>query len=367
MRAPLTILHLASEVNAAGSTVSIALLARAQRQAGHRVLVGCPAGSALAARAAAAGLELVPLALDHARSDAVTVAELARRRDVDVVNAHAHGDRAACRRARFGGRLPQAMVMTRRVMPRSSIPSAVASGLAADRVIAVSRSVARALRRRGTPPGRIRVVPNAVDWQRIERVPDAAAAARARALAGWTPGRPTIGVVARRKDQDDVVRALLRLRLPVSLCCLGIAADDGLEALAGQAVSAGHGVTFVPFQDDVRPFYAVFDVAVLPSATEGCSQALLEAMALGVPVVATDAGGNRDVVRHGEHGLLAGRGPGPLAAAIARLLLDAGLRERVKQAARRRVLAEFDIAKTAAATEAVYREALDRRAARAGA
>lgn len=365
MNPALTILHLASEAHAAGSTVSIALLARAQRRAGHRVAVGCPAGSALARRAAAAGLDVVPL--DLAGRDAPgAVAALAAGLAADVVNAHTSRDRDACRRARFGRRLPQALVMTRRAMPRSSWPSAIASGLAADRVIAVSGAVARALAHRGTPSGRIRVVPNALDWERVERAPAPADVARARALAGWVKDRPTVGIVARRKRQDQALRALERLRLPVTLCCLGVEPDAELEELAGAATALGHRVTFVPFQDDVRPFYALFDAVVLPSDDEGCSQALLEAMALGVPVVASRAGGNGDVIADGEHGLLVPNRPGPLARALARVLVDGEQRDRMRAAARRRVLERFDIAGTAAATDAVYREALARRAAVSG-
>jgi glycosyltransferase involved in cell wall biosynthesis len=281
-----------------------------------------------------------------------------------VINAHASGDRAACRRARLAGRLPQALVLTRRAMPRSSWPSAIASGLAADRVVAVSGAVARALAWRGTPRGRIRVVPNAVDWERIERTPSAAAVARARALAGADPARPTIGIVARRKRQDVVLRALGRVSLPVTLVCLGIEADPALAGLARAAETRGHVVRFVPFQDDVRPFYALFDAAVLPCATEGCSQALLEAMALGVPVIAARGGGNDEVVTDGVHGLLPPLEPAAVARAIARMLLDGEARKAMSQAARRRVLDAFDIATVVRRTDAVYREALARRRGR---
>lgn len=364
MTAPsrLTILHLASEIHAAGSTVSIALLARAQQRAGHTVLVGCPAGSALGVRAAAAGLEVV--ALDFAAPGAAgAVAALAAARRVQVVNAHASGDRAACRRARWSGTLPQALVMTRRVMPRSSWLSSLASGLAADRVIAVSRPVARALVWRLTPRRRLRVVPNAVDWERLEQAPAPEAVARARALAGWHAGRPTIGIVARRKRQDVALAALAAVPFPVTLCCLGIDADATLRRLARAAAARGHTVRFVPFESDVRPFYALFDAVVLPSATEGCSQALLEAMALGVPVIAARAGGNTDVVTDGVHGLLPPLTAAALARALGRLLSDAGLRESLRAAARRRVLDDFDAGRLVARTDAVYREALARRAA----
>ena len=96
---------------------------------------------------------------------------------------------------------------------------------------------------------------------------------------------------------------------------------------------------------------------------EGMSQALLEAMALGLPVVASAAGGNLDMVRSGETGLLLP----PLdlaawAAALERLLGDAGFAQRLAQAGRALVRREFTLERTAERTEAVYREALARRA-----
>lgn len=361
MTAPLTILHLSHERHAAGSTISIALLAAAQREAGHTVLVGCAPGSALAEVARERGLAAADVDFARVGPAAARVVALARELGAHVVNAHASRDRAACRRARLLGRLPAALVMTRRGMPKSTPFSALASGLAADRVIAVSRPVARALVRRGTPPWRVAVVPNAVDLARIDRPVTAAQLAEARALAGCDPARSTIGVVARRKDQATLLEALGHLPRPVTLCCLGIEADGELAALA-QAVSR-HRVSFVPFRRDVRAFYDCFDVVVLPTRHEGCSQALLEAMALGKPIVATRAGGNTDLIDHGAHGLLVPPRDAPaLAGALEALLGDPGLAARVGASAQRRARTRFTVERTLLGTDAAYRAALARRA-----
>jgi len=359
--APLTILHLSHEDHAAGSTISIALLAAAQRDAGHAVLVGCEPGSALADLVRERGLETVELDFARVGPAAARVAALASGRGAHIVNAHASRDRAACRRARFLGRLPAALVMTRRGMPKSTPLLALASGLAADRVIAVSRPVARALARRGTPPWRITVVHNAVDLARIDRAVAPAELAEARALAGCDPARPTIGVVARRKDQKTLLEALCHLLQPVTLCCLGIEPDGELAALA-QAVPR-HRVSFVPFRRDVRAFYDSFDVVALPTRHEGCSQALLEAMALGKAIVTTRAGGNTDLIDHGAHGLLVPPRDAPaLAGALEALLGDPDLAARVGASARRRARARFTVERTLDGTDAAYRAALARRA-----
>jgi glycosyltransferase involved in cell wall biosynthesis len=358
----LTILHLTHEGRGAGSSISIALLAREQAARGHRVLVGCPAGSYLAARVGAA-VEHVPLAFEAGDGSTRALEQLARRTRADVVNAHSSRDRAACRRLRFAGRLPGALVMTRRGMPMSTPLSAVLSGFAADRTIAVSRPVARALVRRGTPPWRVAVVPNAVDLARIEGAVSEAARRRARELLG--SGGPVIGVVSRRKDHETLLRALRWVTTPVTLCLIGFEPDAALRQLwpaVSRRPSAEQRIVWLPFQDDVRPFYDRFDVAVMPGRHEGLSQGLLEAMALGKAVVAVRAGGNTDVVTDGVDGLLVPpRDPRALGAALQRLLESGELRRRLGGAAGQRARHGFTVERTVTGTEAVYRAAIARR------
>jgi len=355
----LTILHLTHSGDGSGSTVSIALLGAAQRAMGHRVLVGCPAGTRLADLAACRDLEFEPVSFDDIGEASRAIAAIVRRAGADVVNAHSSRDRAACRRLRFTGRLGAALVMTRRAMPMSTPVSALASGFAADRTIAVSRPVARALLRRGTPPWRVAIVHNALDRSRIAGsvTPDELAAARS--LIGWDPARATVGVMARRKDHGTLLRALAWTRPPISLVCAGFAPDELLRRLATEA--APHRVVFLPFQDDVRALYACCDVVALPTRHEGLSQGLMEAMALGKPVVTTCSGGNTDLIEDGVHGLLVAAGDArALGLALQRVLEDAALATRLGSAARARVEA-FTIERTRDATDAVYRAALRRR------
>ena len=365
MSGPLTILHLTHEGHGAGSSISIALLARQQRRAGHRVVVSCPPGRWLADRLAD-GVIFEPVEFASRRQASAAIARLIARHQVTVVNAHSSRDRAATRALRLRRRLPQALVMTRRGMPMSSPVSALYSGLAADRTIAVSRPVARALVRRGTPPWRVTVVPNAVDLERVDRPVTDEDRARSAALIQAANGKrqaasgerlPLIGVVSRPKDHATLLEAMNLLGVPAMLCSLGFAPDARLPLAACRLP-----VVFLPFQDDPIPFYALFDVVVLPTRHEGLSQGLLEAMALGKAVVTTKSGGNTDLIEDGVHGLLVPpRDPPALAAALDRALADAALRQRLGAAARRRVREDFTIEKTAAATEAVYREALAQR------
>jgi glycosyltransferase involved in cell wall biosynthesis len=356
----LTILHLTHQGGAAGSTVSIAALAAAQRAAGHRVLVGCPERSLLAAMARSAGVEVRPMVFDRTSRAAARLVRLVEAEGVDVVNSHASRDRAACRRARLAGRLDAACVMTRRQMPRSLPVSVFLNGFAADCTIAVSRAVARALVRRGAPAWRMRVVPNGVDLSRVDRAVTAGDVDTARALSGWRPWRRTVGVVARRKDHDVLLKAVAMLAEPLTVALVGVGPDGELSALA--AAAPQHEVRCVPFRPDVLPFYRLFDAVVLPSRAEGLSQALLEAMALGLPVVASRAGGNVDLVSHEVDGLLVpARDAAAFASALARLLGDAALRRRLGERGRRTARERFPLQRTVQLTEAAYRAALAQR------
>jgi len=359
--APRTILQLTFQGDGAGSTQSIFNLSEQLARRGHRVLVGCRAESLLYGLARGAGLE--PVALDFRRTGRLAreLAQLLADRRVDVVNAHATRDRRALAWLRARGALPQALVVTRRTMPLTSPLELRLVGLAADRTIAVSGAVARALARRWHPTERLRVVHNGVDLARLDAPVMPADAAAARAALGEISGRGVIVVVARRKDQHVLLAGLAAVEPPTLVACVGVEPDAELLGRAA-ALPERHRAVFVPFVSRPFAFYHLADAAALPSRIEGLSQTLLEAMALGLPVLASDAGGNPDLITDGVSGLLvAPRDPAAWATAMTRLLKSPDLARQLAQAGRSQVRREFTMERTALRTEAVYREALERR------
>src|SRR2546422_9946999 len=159
---PLTVRHLPPRGVPAGSTQSIFGLSQPRPRRGHRVVVGCRVDALLARLAREAALPVAPLAFAGMGALARSLAAVIARERVDVVNAHATRDRRALAWLRWRGALPQAFVVTRGTLPPPFPLELVAVGLAADRTIAVSEAVARALRRRLHPGGRLRVVPNGI-------------------------------------------------------------------------------------------------------------------------------------------------------------------------------------------------------------
>ncbi len=350
----------------AGSTQSVFNLAQYLARRGHRVLLGCPPGTLLADMAAREGLERPALDFTAHGTLAHDVRACMTRERVDVVNPQASMDRRACTLLRWRRRLPEPFVVTRRTMPLTLPPELVAIGRTADRTIAVSGAVQRALVRRGHPRGPLVVVPNGIALDRVDAPPAPADAAFAEQVVAPLRPRPVVLMVARRKDQEILLRALPMAETPLAVVFAGVHADATLAPLAA-AVPDRHRVVFLGPVDRPLALYAHAALVALPSRIEGLSQALLEAMALGVPALASDAGGNPDLITHGTTGWLApALDPRAWATQLDAILRDPDARARVAAAARALVRTGYTLERTAERTEAVYREVLaERRGMRA--
>ncbi len=344
----------------AGSVTSTLHLSIGLARRGLAITFVCPPGSDVEAGARSAGLQVVPASLlprERVRNAAVLAEVIARERP-QLVNSQSARDRQALTWLGLTRRLPVPAVFTRRQMPLTFfLENWIASRVAA-RVIAVSQAVADGLVRKGTPRRKVVVIHNGLVTERVDRAVSAGDLERWRERIGWRPGRPVVGIVARKKDQAVVIRALDSVAGPLHLVLAGVAAEGGMAEAAAQA-PARHTVTFVPFDSDVRPLYDLLDVVLLPSRMEGLSQALLEAMALGKAVAASAATGNLEVVTDGTDGLLVPPGdPAAWGAAITRLAFDPALAGRLGQAARRTARERFSLDRTIDRTARLYQELL---------
>lgn len=344
----------------AGSVTSALHLSLGLARAGWDVRFVCPPGSEVEALAGERGLAVRPLALPpHSRREnAAALARLIATEGAALVNSQSARDRAALTWLGMSGRLTVPFLATRRQMPRTVfLENWIASRVAA-RVIAVSSAVAEALVRRGTPRRKVVVIPNGLVAERVDRAATPAAVEEWRARVGWDRERRTLGIVSRRKDQAVVLAALAQVRTPVRLVLAGAGQDEAL-AEAASALPARHAVVVLPFVPDVRPLYELLELVLLPSRMEGFSQALLEAMALGKPVIASAAAGNLDLVTDGVDGLLvAPTDPAAWGAAIERVLADPALSGRLGAAGRRTARETYPLERTVARTAALYRDVL---------
>jgi glycosyltransferase involved in cell wall biosynthesis len=230
---------------------------------------------------------------------------------------------------------------------------------ALHRHIAVSRHVAWRLHDRFDVQGeRIVVIPNAVA---LTPPTPRDAALRARVLLGQ---RAPLVLTVARLDAQKGVAYLLGAAADVPDAVFVIA-GEGPEraALEAQASSLGiaHRVRFLGHRRDVPALLAIADLFVLPSLWEGLPLSVLEAMAAGVPVVATRIGGTDELVRDGETGTLAPPENGPaLADAIRSVLYDRERALRMAAAARALVEREHSASAMVSATAALYEELLAR-------
>lgn len=224
----------------------------------------------------------------------------------------------------------------------------------AHAIVVNSQAVARELTDEdGVPKAKIRLVYNGVDGARFRRE-------GARADLPFAAGAVTIGVVCAlrpEKGLKNLMEAFARVRPAHPEARLVIVGSGPMRAEL-QAASC-EGCHFEPAVADVAPWLRALDVFVLPSLSEALSNSLMEAMACGCCPIASDVGGNPELVRDGETGLLfpAGSSAG-LAAKLELVLRDAGLRGRLAEAASRRMHGEFSREASARRMGEVYREFL---------
>ena len=237
----------------------------------------------------------------------------------------------------------------------------------ADVAVANSQSGADFLMSRGIGAEKTRVIYNGVNSERVTTAE--AEVAALRASLGIAAAAPVIGIVASLtapKDFPTFLRGARIIRDSVPSARFLIVGDGPLrrelEAAAAQ-LGLADSVLFAGHQMRVAPFIGSFDVAVLSSCDyEGCSNYLLEAMGLGRPVVATDIGGNRELVHHGETGLLVPpRDPAALAAAVLTLLDDRAMVSRLTDAARARFLTGFSVPTMVRQYEQLYEELIQKK------
>jgi starch synthase (maltosyl-transferring) len=229
----------------------------------------------------------------------------------------------------------------------------------ADMLVAVSDGVRRhMIQRAGIPPDRIVTIPNGVDLERFE-VPRG----RFRSAEGISESRLVVSMVGRLDEQKGLtflLRAVPRVvadHPEARFYFVGEGPEKGALQRLCRELEIEQFVRFLGFRSDVPSVLRDSDVFVLPSLWEGLANAMLEAMAAGLPVVVTDVEGVRDVVTDGETGLVvAPADPVALAHALGHLLRDPGLRGRLGRAGRGRVAEEFRWGKVVEDTVVLYRK-----------
>lgn len=229
------------------------------------------------------------------------------------------------------------------------------------RVIAVSSEIRTTLLAAGAKSDRVTVILNGIDPAAFRRQPDRAAGVRA--ALGVAPDEILVGAVGRVERQkrfDLLLEATARVASSVPRLRLAIVGDGSLlPALREQAraLDLTDRVIFTGHRTDIVDLHSAFDLFVQASEYEGTPNAVLEAMALGTPLVATDAGGTAELFTDGREGLLVPRHD---AAALAAAMIDAlSHPDRTREmaaAARQRIETVLSFEARTRRLEAIYAE-----------
>jgi len=289
---------------------------------------------------------------------------LVRERRIDVVHAHDYKtDLLALLLARTEGTIPLATAhgWTGHSLKERLLYYALDKQLlrAFPRAIAVSSEIRSELLRHRVRADRVQTVLNGIDYRAFRR--DRAIESTARAELGLTRTDIVIGSVGRLEPQkrfDLLIQACAMLQPRWPALRLVIAGDgserERLEALAAKSLTRGTW-NFCGHTGDVARLHHALDVFVQSSDYEGTSNAVLEAMALETPIVATAAGGTAEMIESGVHGLVVGCGDAiELATAMSQTLLEPRARAARVVRARERVETVLSFDERVATVERIY-------------
>ncbi len=310
------------------------------------------------------------------RAAAVDLSRICREANVDVIHAHQSTPwfYAALAKRRYGkprllfeehGRFfPEEDKWLRRLVNRLIIRKVT------DRVVAVSEDIRdRLIRYEGLEHDDIEVVYNGV---RIDVAPQPEMRARVRAEFGFSADEFVVGSVGRLDEIKNYPMLVESLALAhgevagVRGLIVGSGPDSGRIAKAIEKAGASNVVKMAGHREDARLILRSLDLFVLSSLSEGTSMALLEAMALGVPAVVTDVGGNPEVVIDGKTGwVVPSRDVGSLSAAIVAAAKDSAAAQQVGAAGRDRFVEKFAFSRMMRRYREIYSELRPRSESRA--
>lgn len=226
-----------------------------------------------------------------------------------------------------------------------------------DHVICVSAALGDACGAMGIGPDRLSLVHNAIDLREWKRI---ANPARARQELQLDPRTPTIGVVGRfshEKGVDrmiDAIPALNRRLGPVQVLLIGDGPLRGRLQEQARQLGVADQVRFAGWCKPLQSWYEAMDLLVLPSRSEGLANVLLEAMAMGVPVAATDVGDTRMLLDDGRCGAMLGGDVRDWPEPMAGLLTHHWQTQRMVAAAHQRIAEHFSFDARMTRVTAIY-------------
>lgn len=326
----------------------------------------CQAESPMAQKALEAGVEVFPIAMrgEVDLPASLRIRKLITRHGYDIVHSHtSHAHTLAffaslgCRTCRLVTRRVDFSIFRNRFLPINGIKYR----FMADYYIAISHQIKQVMVNDGIAAERIFVAHSGIDLQRFARVagnhlvdefnlkPAERVVINVAHLAGHKGQKYLVGAI------PHVLAAIPNVRFFI------IGKGELMSELQALSVSLGigHALTFTGFRNDVGAFYKIADLFVMSSVQEGLGTAILDALALGIPVVAANAGGIPEVIKDGETGrLVEAANPQALAKGIIEMLANVDQARAMARRGQDNVKAEFSIDAMVENNLAVYNRLL---------
>lgn len=376
-REPLRVLHIVNRLEPGGTELVVLRLIRGLNESTFEQRLGSLRGvDPLLQDVPLPGGQLLTAGADHTafQFSVFRLARIMRIYRPHVVHSRNWGTIEAIPAARLAGvpvaihsehgyelEMLSGLPMRRRIFRRLAYTMA-------DAVFAVTRELRDYHARQAwIPPERIRVIYNGVDTQRFFPRPEERVLLRRR--FGLPEGRFIVGTLGRAvaiKDHPTLLRAvetIVRQNIDAHAVLAGSGPElERNQRLVADSPALAGRVTFLPFCDEVPELLNAMDAFALTSISEGMSNTLLEAMAAGLPVVATRVGGNPEVIVEDRSGWLIGPGDSEaLASRLAILSSQESLRRRCGIAARERIVECFSLSRMLEEYSHLYLELAARR------
>lgn len=325
--APVRILLVTTSLIVGGAENQVYLIARELKKRGHAVhVISLLPAAAYVEELAEVGVEVESLELEAPRSALSALRkfrEAVRRWQPDVIHAHMFHAIFLSRLARLGQRRGKLISTMHNLEPESGFRNLAYR--ITDPLGSLTTSVAQAGRERyvqasAVPPHRILNIPNGIDLEQFTPRPELREPLRQELGLGNGFVWLAVGRLEEPKDYPNLFEAVRQIGRTGSSSTVLIVGDgtltDELHAQAADLTASG-AVRFLGARSDVSELMSVADAYVMSSCSEGLPLVLLEAAASGLPIVATDVGGNSEVVAHGQTGtLVPARSPQALAEAM---------------------------------------------------
>jgi glycosyltransferase involved in cell wall biosynthesis len=346
-----------------GSTYSISFLADGLANKGHNVYMGGHDDSLLFSILKNTKVNLVPMRF-KSKTDLETmkcIRDVVNEKNIQIINAQSGKDRYLTIFAKWLFNLNVKIVHTRRQRPLSSGGwlQKMFYVQTTEKIIVVSDELKNIFIRKGYPPDHLKVIYNGTPSSQYQNI-NQKRIDELRKLFDINENNLVIGCVARMKEQHQLVKALKYLDKDIKVVFAGIpvgSLDDVVQQtnVENRIVYAGN-----LSHDDVFHLYKIMTVHVLPSTMEGFSLTLLEAMALGTPVVGTRSSGIVNAIEDGYNGLLyENENVSELADKIKAVLYNKDLRQKLIENGKVTALEKFSVQKTVENYEKFFLSLLD--------